>query len=79
MNADPFSCTHLIYSFAGLDPKNLTMVSLDPEEDIVRGKSCHIPSVLLMGQYKGFFPSSFFCNRIHLASDQLVEIFLDFG
>jgi len=36
--SDPFSCTHLIYSFAGLDPKNLSMVSLDPEEDIVRGQ-----------------------------------------
>jgi hypothetical protein len=35
--SDPFSCTHLIYSFAGLDPKNLSMVSLDPEEDIVKG------------------------------------------
>jgi len=34
---DPFSCTHLIYSFAGLDPSNLTMVSLDPEEDLVKG------------------------------------------
>ena len=38
---DPFSCTHLIYSFAGLDPDNLTIVSLDVEEDIVKGKACH--------------------------------------
>ena len=34
---DPFSCTHLIYSFAGLDPDSLTIVSLDVEEDIVKG------------------------------------------
>ena len=38
-NIDPFSCTHLIYSFAGLDQDTLTIVSLDAEEDIVKGKS----------------------------------------
>ena len=36
---DPFSCTHIIYSFAGLDPDSLTIVSLDVEEDIVKGNS----------------------------------------
>lgn len=36
---DPFSCTHLIYSFAGLDPDSLTIMSLDTEEDITKGKS----------------------------------------
>ena len=35
---DPFSCTHLIYSFAGLQPDNLTIISLDTEEDIIKGK-----------------------------------------
>ena len=35
---DPFSCTHLIYSFAGLDPDTLTIMSLDTEEDITKGK-----------------------------------------
>ena len=35
---DPFACTHIIYSFAGLDNKTLTIVSLDKEEDIVKGR-----------------------------------------
>ena len=35
---DPFTCTHLIYSFAGLNVEDLTMVSLDNEEDIIKGK-----------------------------------------
>ena len=34
---DPYSCTHLIYSFAGLDETSLTIKSLDTEEDIVKG------------------------------------------
>ena len=38
-NIDPFSCTHLIYSFAGLDQDSLTIVSLDAAEDIVKGKT----------------------------------------
>ena len=37
-NIDPFACTHLIYSFAGLKAEDLTMVSLDEEEDIVKGR-----------------------------------------
>jgi hypothetical protein len=45
--SDPFSCTHLIYSFAGLDPKNLSMVSLDPEEDIVRGQNSNNICIIL--------------------------------
>ena len=47
---DPFSCTHLIYSFAGLDPDSLTIISLDVEEDIVKGKSHYfvvLPCLLL--------------------------------
>ena len=36
-NIDPFSCTHLIYSFAGLEPDSLTIMSLDTEEDITKG------------------------------------------
>ena len=39
---DPFSCTHLIYSFAGLDPDNLTIISLDVDEDIVKGNHCNL-------------------------------------
>ena len=39
---DPFSCTHVIYSFAGLDAETLTIVSLDKEEDIVKGILLHI-------------------------------------
>lgn len=35
---DPFACTHLIYSFAGLDNQTWEIVSLDPELDIVQGK-----------------------------------------
>ena len=35
---DPFSCTHVIYSFAGLDKESLTIMSLDAAEDIVKGK-----------------------------------------
>ena len=35
---DPFACTHLIYSFAGLDSDSLTIKSLDLEEDIVKGE-----------------------------------------
>ena len=31
-------CTHLIYSFAGLDPDSLTIMSLDTEEDITKGR-----------------------------------------
>ena len=34
---DPFACTHVIYSFAGLDNETLTIVSLDKEEDIIKG------------------------------------------
>ena len=37
-NIDPFACTHLIYSFAGLKDGELTITSLDPELDIVKGK-----------------------------------------
>ena len=35
---DPFSCTHVIYSFAGLDKETLTIISLDKEEDLIKGK-----------------------------------------
>ena len=35
---DPLACTHLIYSFAGLHNDTLTIVSLDTEEDIVKGE-----------------------------------------
>ena len=33
-NIDPTLCTHLIYSFAGLDSFNWTMKSLDPWMDL---------------------------------------------
>ena len=31
---DPFLCTHLVYGFAGLNPVNLTIESLDPYNDL---------------------------------------------
>ena len=31
-------CTHLIYSFVGLDPTDLTLTILDRDYDILRGK-----------------------------------------
>ena len=34
---DPGMCTHLIYSFAGLDNQTLEIVSLDPGADIDEG------------------------------------------
>lgn len=34
---DPFACTHLIYSFAGLDKTKFVIKSLDPEVDIDEG------------------------------------------
>ncbi|TRY79747.1 hypothetical protein TCAL_01968 [Tigriopus californicus] len=34
---DPFACSHLIYSFAGLDNQTWEITSLDPEQDIVKG------------------------------------------
>ena len=37
-NVDGNLCTHLIYSFAGLHNDTLTIVSLDTEEDIVKGE-----------------------------------------
>ena len=35
---DPFSCTHVIYAFAGLNEGNYSIESLDPDYDIVTGK-----------------------------------------
>ena len=34
---NPKMCTHLLYSFAGLDESTLTIKSLDPETDIEKG------------------------------------------
>lgn len=34
---DPFSCTHVIYSFAGLKANEYTIQALDEETDIVKG------------------------------------------
>nr|XP_053653206.1 probable chitinase 10 [Cherax quadricarinatus] len=34
---DPFSCTHLIYSFAGLKENEHTIISLDEKLDVVQG------------------------------------------
>ena len=45
---DPFSCTHLIYSFAGLDPDSLTIMSLDTEEDITKGRIFCLEEVCIM-------------------------------
>ena len=34
---DPYACTHVIYSFAGLDKSSYVIKSLDPEVDIQQG------------------------------------------
>ncbi|MCL4139090.1 UNVERIFIED_CONTAM: hypothetical protein GTU68_024012 [Idotea baltica] len=34
---DPFSCTHVVYSFAGLDNETLTIKALDEERDVIQG------------------------------------------
>ena len=42
---DPTLCTHLIYSFAGLESHNWTMKSLDPWMDLeVGGSTARLPS-----------------------------------
>ncbi len=38
-DVDPTMCTHLLYSFAGLTEETLEIVSLDPERDIVSGRT----------------------------------------
>jgi chitinase len=30
----PFACTHLVYGFAGLNPSNYTIMSLDPYNEL---------------------------------------------
>lgn len=34
---DPFGCTHVIFSFLGLDHTNLTVTILDKEYEVIRG------------------------------------------
>ncbi|EFX87590.1 hypothetical protein DAPPUDRAFT_306550 [Daphnia pulex] len=36
-DVDPFGCTHVIYSFLGLDKTSLTVTILDPDYEVVRG------------------------------------------
>ena len=44
-DVDPSLCTHLIYSFAGLEQANWTMKSLDPWMDLeVGGSTARLPS-----------------------------------
>ena len=35
---DPHACTHVIYTFAGLDDQTFKIMSLDPQVDINEGK-----------------------------------------
>ena len=51
---DPLACTHLIYSFAGLHNDTLTIVSLDTEEDIVKGEDAGYAQKYLCVMYKIF-------------------------
>lgn len=41
---DPFACTHVIYSFAGLDEDSNMIKSLDPEVDIKEGEIPNPPT-----------------------------------
>ena len=43
-DVDPSLCTHLIYSFAGLEQANWTMKSLDPWMDLEVGGQAAIVS-----------------------------------
>ncbi|MCL4137154.1 UNVERIFIED_CONTAM: hypothetical protein GTU68_058097, partial [Idotea baltica] len=36
-DVDPMLCTHLVYSFLGMDDKSFTLIPLDPEYDINKG------------------------------------------
>lgn len=36
-DVDPFGCTHVIYSFLGLDKTSLTVTILDPDYEVIRG------------------------------------------
>ena len=45
-NVDPFSCTHLIYSFAGLHKTKFVIQSLDPKHDIEQGIDKRVQLVL---------------------------------
>lgn len=37
-DVDPYGCTHVIYSFVGLDKKSYTVTILDPDYEVIRGK-----------------------------------------
>ena len=37
-DVDPFGCTHVIYSFLGLDKTSLTVTILDPDYEVIRGE-----------------------------------------
>ena len=39
---DGLGCTHIIYSFAGLDNQTYEIVSLDPKMDIEEGKEAKL-------------------------------------
>ena len=47
-SVDGSLCTHLIYSFAGLHNHTLTIVSLDTEEDIVKGEDAGCASKIFV-------------------------------
>lgn len=49
---DPTLCTHVVYSFAVLDPNSLEMVVQDRETDILQGFYAQVTSLKRYGVYK---------------------------
>ena len=45
-DVDPFGCTHVIYSFLGLDKTSLTVTILDPDYEVIRGKKKNLISFI---------------------------------
>ena len=46
-DVDPFGCTHVIYSFLGLDKTSLTVTILDPDYEVIRGLRFIMPTSIL--------------------------------
>ena len=54
-DVDPFGCTHVIYSFIGLDKTSLTVSILDPDYEVIRGN-------LTFGSLLHFYDPVFRCS-----------------
>ena len=59
-DVDPFGCTHVIYSFLGLDKTSLTVTILDPDYEVIRGKK---KSYLIHFVYPLFYDPVYKCSR----------------